>query len=141
MDPLVIPIVALSIPIFVVPVALGVKYAQRLRELEHQERMKALELGRTLPQDEAWWSPAKICVLIGAGVPIGSSFCAYLATESRGYHQDVWMSSMLVGIAGVVCGTVLAAKHFNYRAEAERAASLAKARVDADAFDVVGTRG
>ena len=30
--------------------------------MEHIERMKALELGRTLPQDEPWFSPVRIAV-------------------------------------------------------------------------------
>jgi hypothetical protein len=140
MSPLVIPIIALLIPVVVVPTALGVKYAQRLRELEHAERMKALELGRTLPQDEPWWSPAKVSVAIGAGVPIGVFYCAYLATESAGFREEVWGTSAAVGLAAVISGAVLANKHFNLRARAEQAYA-AKSPAEADAFDVVSARG
>ena len=48
----IIPIVGMSIPIILVPVILGLRHARLERELEHAERMKALELGRTLPKDE-----------------------------------------------------------------------------------------
>ena len=41
-------------------IILGIRHDRRKREMEHIERMKALELGRTLPQDEPWLSPAKI---------------------------------------------------------------------------------
>ena len=44
---------------------------QRKRELEHIERMQALEFGRTLPQDEPWWSPLRIGLVIGGAVPLG----------------------------------------------------------------------
>jgi hypothetical protein len=143
MNPLVIPVIALLIPIVIVPAALGIKFAQRQRELEHAERMRALELGRTLPQDEPWWSPSKIAATIGAGVPVGSSLCAWLATESSGYHEEVWLFSGMVGVAGVICGSILAAKQLAHRAEAERAAASANAKplMDSDAFDVVGSRG
>ena len=52
-----IPIVALAIPIVLVPVVLGICHARNERELEHSERMKALELGRALPGDESRWTP------------------------------------------------------------------------------------
>ena len=35
-----------------IPIAFHFRHERRKRELEHIERMKALELGRTLPQDE-----------------------------------------------------------------------------------------
>lgn len=144
MSPFVIPIVALLIPIIVIPVVLGLKFARFQRELEHAERMKALEMGCTLPRDETYWHPARIAVTIGAGVPIGVFTCALISTESSGFRQDVWMSSMVVGLTSVICGTVLAARHFNHRAENERIATLrtvSKPVFEEDAFDVVGSRG
>ena len=59
---MIIPIVAMAIPIVLVPVVLGIRHARLERELEHAERMKALELGRTLPEDEPWWTPPRISV-------------------------------------------------------------------------------
>jgi len=64
MDPLIVPLAALTIPIVVAPTAIAFKHVQRLRELEHIERMRALELGWVLPKDEPWWSPARIVVMI-----------------------------------------------------------------------------
>jgi hypothetical protein len=143
MSPFVIPILALLIPMIIVPVALGLKHAKLLRELEHAERMKALELGRTLPQDEPFWSPPKICVAIGAGVPIGVFFCAFLASQMGGRHEEVWVMAGFVGIAGVISGSVLASKYFNQRhlAESSNPYASAKPTVDADEFDVVSARG
>ena len=48
MDPLIIPIVALLVPIIIVPTALGIKHARYLREVEHAERMRAMDQGRLL---------------------------------------------------------------------------------------------
>jgi hypothetical protein len=140
----VIAIVALSIPIIIAPFAIGFRFARQSRELEHRERMKALELGRTLSKDEPWCTPARISLTIGAGVPIGVFTCAWLATASSGFQQDIWLSSMSVGVTSVICGSVLAAKHFTHRANAEALAyraSFEKPTIDEDAYDVVGRRG
>jgi hypothetical protein len=67
-----------------------------------------------------------------------------MATEEAGFREEVWATSAMVGIAGVICGTILASKHFALRAETERLARTdysSKPHVDADAYDVVGSRG
>jgi hypothetical protein len=137
---ILIPIVGMLIPIILVPVALGIRHARHLREFEHAERMKALDVGRTLPQDEHWDTPSKIAAFIGAGVPIGVFGFAWLTSMMTGFHQDIWMSAMSVGMVAVICGTILAAKHFARQAGAENL-SAAKPTYDADAFDVVSSRG
>lgn len=142
MNTMLIPLVGMLIPIVIVPVALGVRYARHERGLEHAERMKALDLGRTLPRDEPWWSPARISVAIGAGVPVGVFVCAWLATVSSGFHDGVWISATGVGMTAVISGSVLAAKHFAHRAQAENGLYATKPVFDdADAYDVVGRRG
>ena len=145
---LLIPIIAVSIPIVVVPVALFFKHANLQRELEHAERMKALEMGRTLPQDEPWWSPPRIAVAIGAVVPIASLGIAFVTTEAGGPRDEVWIFSSLVALAGVICGSTLSVKHFNHKAAIELAALQAnpssasgKPAFDPDAYDVAGSRG
>jgi hypothetical protein len=145
MTEVIIPIVGMLIPIVIVPTALGFKHARFLREMEHAERMKALELGRTLPQDEFWWSPPRICVAIAAGVPIGVFFCAWMASNSVGYHEQMWMTAGMVGITAVIGGTALAAKHFSQRAQISGGmandSTIGKLPVQDDAYDVVGSRG
>ena len=110
-DPLVIPIVAVMIPMVVVPTSLYFKHARHLRELEHAERMKALAVGRYLPQDEPWWSPPRLCLAIAAGVPASVFFFAWMASESLGFHEEIWVSAGIVGLAGVVSGSLLANRH------------------------------
>src|SRR5262245_49333221 len=111
-DPLLIPIAGIGLPIVLVPVILGIRHARYERELEHAERMKALELGRTLPRDEPWWTLPRISVAIGAGVPAAVFFCAFLASGELHDPEVAWVGASLVSLASVVCGTILAARHF-----------------------------
>jgi hypothetical protein len=144
MDPNLIPIiVGVSIPIVVVPASLLFKYSKYKRECEHLERMKALEVGRTLPGDEPWWSPSRTIVAIGAGVPVGVFGCAWLASVSSRVHEEVWVMAGMVGVTSVICGTVLAAKESARRRQTEAAiqAVYEKPYLDADAYDVAGRRG
>jgi hypothetical protein len=136
-DPLIIPIAALAIPIIVVPTSLAFKHAAKLRDLEHAERMRALELGRFNPGDESWSVPAKLAAAIGAGVPIVAMLAALLASTEAGFHPEIWMFSGMVGIAGVCGGTTLATRS----RPAAPATPVEKPVYEPDAFDVVGTRG
>jgi hypothetical protein len=142
-DPLLIPIAGITLPVVLVPVILGIRYTRYERQLEHAERIKALELGRTLPRDESWWTLPRISVAIGAGVPATVFFCAWQASESQSDPRVAWIAACVVGLAAVICGTGLSAWHFFRR---DPSADLedglrAKSRFDADAFDVVGSRG
>jgi hypothetical protein len=140
MEPILIPIVALLIPIIVVPTALGLKHARFLREVEHRERMRAMELGRALPESQSW-SPTGLAGAIGAGVPIASMVIAGMATHSdaHSYAASIWKAAGLVGLGGVICGTILAALRF--AARPQPAPDMVKADYDPDAYDVVGRRG
>jgi hypothetical protein len=134
-----IPIIAMVLPVILVPIILGIKYARHERELEHAERMRALELGRTLPRDESWWSPGRICVVIGAGIPAGAFLSALAAGESLNDPEPAWIAAGIVSVAAVVSGSLLAHRHLPRRDEGRMV--VAKPEFDADAFDHVGTRG
>jgi hypothetical protein len=142
-DPILIPIAGLALPMILVPVILGIRYARLERELEHAERMKALELGRTLSKDEGWWTLPRISVAIGAGVPTAVFFCAWQASESQPDSKDIWLGAAIVGLGAVLSGSVLAARHFLPR---ERAADPVygvptKSQSDPYEYDVVSRRG
>jgi len=130
-----------------IPIHYAVMHARRERELEHAERMKALELGRPFPgpEVEARWSPAWVAVAIGAGVPIASFLLAGLATPE--VHNEIayaiWPAAGAVGVAGVICGTVLAARlpASGRPSRGFEAADAKSAVCDPDAIDVVGRRG
>jgi hypothetical protein len=140
MDPLLIPLAALAIPIVVAPTAMAFKHAAKLRDLDHAERMRALELGRFNPADESWTVNGRIGAGIGAGVPIVAMIAALVASLEVGFHEEIWMFSGMVGIAGVICGTVLASGARS-EARAKAADDHAKPVYEPDAFDVVASRG
>jgi hypothetical protein len=137
-DPMIIPLAGLAIPIIVVPMSLAFKHAAKLRDLEHAERMRALELGRFNPGDESWSVPAKLAAAIGAGVPIVTMIAATIASLVAGFHEVIWIAAGGVGTASVICGACLGGELLKAGA---RQAVDAKPAYEPDAFDVVGTRG
>jgi hypothetical protein len=123
-----------------VAIVLHHRSERRKRELEHIERMRALELGRTLPQDEPWWSPLRIALLIGAGVPSVAFLSAGLTTLAAGYHESMWIAVGMTGISSVICGSILAGQSLN-RQKTSEPLDAPKPYVDEDAYDVVSARG
>jgi hypothetical protein len=142
-DPMVIPLVAIALPIILVPIILGFRHDRYKRELEHAERIKALELGRTLHRDDSWWTLPRIGVAIGAGVPAAIFFCAWQASESLKDPEPAWISAGIVGTAAVISGSILLARYYlRHDDSAHDTRDLdGKSRIDADAFDVVSSRG
>jgi hypothetical protein len=132
----------LGIGIAYFAIHLGIRHDRYKRELEHKERMRALELGRSLPGDAAWLSPATLALMIAGGVPIGIFACASVATVQAGFHADVWIAAAIAGLGSVVCGTVLAALSSARTDRAHQPAELAlKPEIADDAYDVVSARG
>lgn len=121
-------------------IVLGIRHDRQKREMEHLERMKAMELGRTLPQDEPWLTPAKLAALIGGVVPLGVFVSVGTATTSSGYHEEMWLAAMTVGVAAVISGSVVAFQASRSRKTSDSAA-VVKPYVEEDAYDVVSSRG
>jgi hypothetical protein len=118
----------------------GGRQQQRKREMEHIERMKALEFGRTLPQDEPWSSPARIGALIGVVVPLGVFLSVAIATSAAGFHEGMWIAAGMVGMASVIAGATLAGQSIHHQKTSDRTA-IVKPYVEDDAYDVVSSRG
>jgi hypothetical protein len=135
------------------PTFLHFRGERRKRELQHIERMRAIEVGRAFPGElknsllalPQWAVPYLIALAIGVAVPLGVFICAFLATLIGGYHKDVWIASGMVGLGAVICGTVLAGGTFKTVSglAPDRFASHfdSKPLIDEDAYDVVGSRG
>jgi hypothetical protein len=141
-DPILIPIVAIVLPVILVPIILGIRFERYKRELEHAERIKALELGRPFPGDGSWWSLPRISVAIGAGVPIAVFFCAWQASGTLHDPEPPWIGAGIVGVAAVVSGSLLAGRYYLGRDRSHQSvAADAKYRADEDAYDVVSRRG
>ena len=123
------------------PVVLGIRSEMRKREMEHTERMRAIELGRPLPGEGGWSSLGRLALAIGAGVPLGTLGIGWLAAVSTGEAiAFLWPSAGAVGVTAVICGTVLAAR---MPREAARIGPdpHAKPAFDPDAYDAIAHRG
>jgi anaerobic C4-dicarboxylate transporter len=124
------------------PIALYFQQERRKREMKHTERMKALELGRTISvetEDSSWSTLSKIAGTIGAGVPIGVFGFAWLASEKVGHHEVIWIGATMVGTAAVICGSCLVYS-LNARPTTDPLIG-SKPPIEEDAFDVVSGRG
>jgi len=118
----------------------AIRQETRKRELEHKERMQALHLGRALPGDEPWWSPARIGLAIGLVVLVAVFFFAAVSSRAVGFHEEIWRSAGIVGLGGVLCGTVLAGLSAG-RTAGDKLAVASKPEISEDAYDVVSARG
>lgn len=89
------------------------------RELLHLERMKSLEMGRSIGPSEAEKCQSKylhnvfwICFWVGAGVPIAatsaaSSVMIQSKLQEFGIILAIWICVAVISITSVVCGTAL----------------------------------
>ena len=145
----ILPLVAI-VGAFGVPalaIILHYRHQHRRRELEHIERIKAFEMGRTLPQDEPAPSPspspspapAKIGASIAISVPI-VSFVAATLSLADGFHEPIWIAACMVGTAAVICGSILVMSASKKDAPSS-APAVDKPYVEEDAYDVVSSRG
>jgi hypothetical protein len=136
----------------------GLLYRRRERLLTHQERMKALELGRDLPDDSA---AGRLKAIFGAGSsgvggegPSLARKCFSTASWVAFWgfltaSQGVWVNTGLaiaiviacatgaIGVTAMICGTILAIA----ARSASTAVADAKPFIESEAFDVVSRRG
>ncbi|MGC8640822.1 MAG: hypothetical protein ACP5XB_13205 [Isosphaeraceae bacterium] len=113
------------------------------REFEHEERMKALELGRSLPSGVPWCSPGRLGFLIGVVGPGVVFGFAWLTTWETGYHEEVWKAAGMVGVMSVFCASLLVGVGLSRQSQTQITADagMHKPSVEQDAYDVVSARG
>jgi hypothetical protein len=116
------------------------RFRHERHKLEHAERMRSFELGRPLPQNEPWWSPLRIAVVIGGAVPLGAFLSACVATSLVGFHDGMWIAASTVGMVSVIAGATVAGTSHNRRPVSDQP-EVTKPYVDEDAYDVVSSRG
>jgi hypothetical protein len=147
-DALWIPILAILMPVVLVPMILLLKHRTLQREWQHKERMRAIEMGVPAPSPTGGGS----VVAIGAGVPIASVIAA--AVTSLSYQPNsagdepaifgiAWGCAFLISLLGMATSLFLA--HIQGRARKETGSLHAmgdgKPVFDPDAYDVVSSRG
>ncbi len=150
MEPLLIPIVAILMPLFLVPTIIVLKHRHRRREWEHRERMKAMETPFQFPQILGIGGSRGVAA-IGAGVPMASVLAAFLTsvTWEPTSFDDVpvpavaWGCAVLISAGALVTSLILAFMHAKAAEKADSIARMdsAKPAFDPDTFDVVGSRG
>jgi hypothetical protein len=122
----------------------GIKNAHRRKEMEHLERIKALEMG-VVPQPGGLdWPSAAVCIAIGAGVPIGSFAVAWLAALTADVPRVIWVAPVFVSFSAISAARKLAYRAIDPKSGAKKSiksAPIGKPEFDPDAFDVVGSRG
>ncbi len=151
MDPLIIPVVAILMPLVLVPTILVLKHRQKRREWEHRERMRAMDGPMPLLRSAAWAASGGVAA-IGAGVPVASVGAAFLTTltwDPTG-PSDVpmpaiaWGCAVVISVAGLVASLLLALLQARTQRQIESASAAAyhaeKPAFDPDTFDVVGSR-
>jgi len=142
----IIPLVGMSIPIILVPTILIFRQLRLKTQYRHAERMRAIELGRPLPGEvNTGYTPSRLAADLGLKLPLGLFGIAWLASDGSGLESlPMWIAAGSVGFAGVVSGLILTCC---YPAQADTGHAdpefhgSSKPRFDADAFDVVGSRG
>jgi hypothetical protein len=151
-DPLIIPIVAILMPLLLVPTILVLKHRYKRREWEHLERMKAMSASQPLTRLGGWAGSGAVAA-IGSGVPIAAVLGALVTTLNwRPSMPDevpvpavAWGCAVLISAGGLITSLLLALLQARTQQRLDSAASAdlehAKPAFDPDTFDVVGSRG
>jgi len=120
----------------------GIRHDRYKRDLEHKQRMRALDLGRPLPGDLPWLTPLRIGFLLGLVVPVAALGSAVLATLEIGFKDGIWLTAMIVSTTALICGCVVAYRGAEQQTPAgQRSALEEKPQTEEDAYDVVSARG
>lgn len=143
---LVSMLLAIMVPVAVIGIAgvvFGTRHARRERELEHAERLKALELGRTLPKDAPFWSPNNLCIALGVGMPMALFVLALVASQADpDLLPFIWPVAGALGGLGIIGGTLLALIRPGASGRPEPGLEAAAKRpIDPDTYDTAGRRG
>ncbi|MFI5457841.1 MAG: hypothetical protein ACHRXM_20565 [Isosphaerales bacterium] len=150
-DPLIIPIVGILMPLVLVPTIIVLKHRHLRREWEHKERMKAMEIRLPTPIGQPAGKGTAIA-LIGGGVPIASVLSALLASVvigEQGLPQDsiplngiAWGCAVMISFFALVTSLILASMSPKAAKEVDSADHVINGKpvFDPDAYDVVSSR-
>jgi hypothetical protein len=151
MDPLYIPIVAILMPLVLVPTMVVMKHRHQKQKWEHLERLKAMEAQYPMPMRQALQRAVGISA-IGAGVPAVAVLGALMTTllsepltpdDAVAVPAIAWGCAALISGGAMLTSLKLASMQHAARKEFESANFVddRKPVYDPDAFDVVSSRG
>ncbi len=127
MEPLLIPVIAILMPLALVPTILILKHRHRRRQWEHLERMKAMET--QLPVSVQHTIGGGAATAIGAGVPAVSVLGAFLSSltldtsdihDPAAIHAIIWGCAVLVSLGAFITSFVLSLMQYRARKESDR---------------------
>jgi hypothetical protein len=148
-----------SIGLGLVALVGGFLHYRRERLLSHEERMKALELGREMPDDVA---TARIKTAFGTRLSGGDDENPSESLPRKVFSTTLWIafwgfasaaqggtvnmavaigiaaSTAAIGVTGLICGTILAMRN---SATSSNQSLISKPHVENDAYDFVSRRG
>lgn len=137
-EEILIPLAGIALPIVLVPTIMGMRQASRKREMQHAERMRALELGQPITGQSHW---AAAVAAIGAGVPLTSFIFTFLAyVNSHNPPGEIWMAPTITSFFALVGAVKLGALAFKPPKPqvADEPAYNGKPHYDPDAYETVG---
>jgi hypothetical protein len=151
MDPLLIPIVAILMPVILAPTVMILRHRHDRRHWEHVERMKAMDFHVPIQSPRPLEKVANVAA-IGAGVPAVSVIAAFLTTliwepPAEGDPSMVpavaWVCAVLISAGAMVTSLILTFMHHRVPQQADASAAIynGKPIYEPDAFDVVASRG
>jgi len=145
LNPLAIPVTAILMPVLLVATILTLKHRQRRREMEHLERLAAIENGLPTSAGEActFWLAV---TAIGFGVPllaIAAAFFTSIAASYKDAPELAWIAATIVSLASLGCASGLGFLQLKRldRAQSQALNQARKPAYDPDEFDVVSSRG
>lgn len=151
-DPLFIPIIAILMPLVLVPTVLILKHRHKRRQWEHLERMRAMEGPQPFARPNGWVGSGGVAA-IGAGVPAASVLGAFLTSlvwqpatfEEVPVPAVAWGGAILISAGALLTSLILAFLQSRTLLKLDSTAAAnadhAKPAFDPDTFDVVGSRG
>ena len=77
---LLIPLAGITLPVVLVPTIMTMVHRLKKREWQHKERLRAIELGVPMPDQDARLGGGTVTA-IGAGVPLATLLSAFLTTS------------------------------------------------------------
>jgi hypothetical protein len=152
MDILIVPVLAILLPLILVPTILVMKHRQQRRKWDHLERLKAMETRLPIPLRQALTGAGGVTA-IGAGVPSISVLGALMTTllwepaaigDAVAVPAIAWSCALFISAMAMGTSLKLTSMHRQAAQEAAEmttAMSNGKAVYDPDAFDVVSSRG
>ncbi len=150
MSPLLIPIVAIVMPVVLAPTVMILRQRRLREEWRHLERMKAIEHGLPPTTGHAFGQAFAITA-IGLGVPFFAVLGAFLTSiavpdpsplTEMPIAASAWICAMFISGGGLATSVVLSVQAARAAREAREhmAATQHKPVYDPDAFDVVSSR-